>query len=52
MFTQIMDEVESGKIGWKGVGRRCENGTARFPNRRQEMTVNGTVDKQWIRSTV
>jgi hypothetical protein len=51
MFTQIMDEVESGKlVKWGSKEMWAWNCT--FANRWQEKRINGTVDKQLIRSPV
>jgi len=47
MFTQIMDEDDSGKIGWKGVGRRCEHGIACLPNILQETTETALLTNNW-----
>lgn len=45
LFTEIMTETEKVKYQLQRVGRRREQWIARFPNRWQEITVNGRVDK-------
>jgi hypothetical protein len=41
LFTEIMAETENVKYQLQRVGRRREQGIARFPNRWQEIAVNG-----------